>query len=289
MVVGGLRSVQSICQGLITPKEVETADTMQVEWIPASQGENVAVTVPTLNNLLVDLKRHFQEREGFCLATLNLDHVVKLRSDDAFRKAYAAHSHITADGNPIVWLCKLARRPVSLLSGADLIAPLAQLAGSMNVPVALLGSDEETLRTAAGKLEAQHEGLSVVACIAPPFGFDPESALAETYIAQLQEADVGLCFVALGAPKQEIFASHATEAASRIGFVSIGAGIDFIAGTQTRAPAFMRLIAAEWLWRLATNPKRFAGRYAACFLVLPSLLVSALKARRANGHGKAQS
>ena len=265
------------------------ADTMQVEWIPASQGENVTVNMPTLNDLLADIKRHFEKREGFCLATLNLDHVVKLRSNQAFRKAYAAHSHITADGNPIVWLSKLAGKPVSLVSGADLIAPLAQLAGSMKVPVALLGSDEETLRTAARKLEAQHEGLTVAICIAPPFGFDPTSELAETYVSKLQEADVGLCLVALGAPKQELFASHAMQAVNRIGFVSIGAGIDFIAGTQTRAPVFVRLIAAEWLWRLATNPKRFAGRYAACFLVLPSLFVSALKARRANNHGKAVS
>ncbi len=256
---------------------------MQIEWVPASKGQNVAVTVPTLDALLADMKVHFADQKGFSLATLNLDHVVKLRDDAAFRAAYVAHSHVTADGNPIVWLSKLARTPVSLLAGADLIAPLAQLAGSMDVPVGLLGSTEDTLQAAADALQARHPGLRVVTRIAPPMGFDPTGDLAESYIAQLEADGVGLCFLALGAPKQELFAAHAMTKTDSVGFVSIGAGLDFIAGTQVRAPRFVRLIAAEWLWRLLTNPRRLAARYAACFGVLPRLLVSALRARRANG------
>lgn len=254
---------------------------MQVEWVPASKGPNVTISVPTLDVLLTDITAHFDQKKGFSLATLNLDHVVKLRDDAAFRDAYLAHSHVTADGNPIVWLSKLARQPVSLLAGADLIAPLAQLAGSMDVPVALLGSTEDTLHATAKALEARHPGLKVVAKIAPPMGFDPTGDLANTYVAQLEQANVGLCFLALGAPKQELFAAHAASKTDSIGFVSIGAGLDFIAGTQTRAPAFMRAIAAEWLWRLMVNPKRLAARYASCFGVLPRLLRSALKARNA--------
>ncbi len=255
---------------------------MQVEWVPASKGPNVAITVPTLDALLTDIETHFSEKKGFSLATLNLDHVVKLRDDAAFRAAYLAHSHITADGNPIVWLSKLARQPVSLLAGADLITPLAALAAKMDVPVALLGSTEDTLQVTADALQARHPGLKVAAKIAPPMGFDPTGDLANSYIAQLEQVGVGLCFLALGAPKQELFAAHAGSQTDSIGFVSIGAGLDFIAGTQTRAPAFMRAIAAEWLWRLMVNPKRLAARYAACFGVLPRLLGSALKARGVN-------
>lgn len=259
---------------------------MQIEWMPVAtvKGKyatpSIAVTVPTLDALLADLKSYFEERKGFCLATLNLDHVVKLQQDAAFRAAYLAHSHVTADGNPLVWLSKIARRPVSLLAGADLIAPIAGLAATTNIKVALLGSTEETLRAAAKALEAHHQGLAVVKCIAPPMGFDPTSELADAYISELEAADIGLCFLALGAPKQEIFAAHAVSKVDSIGFVSIGAGLDFIAGTQKRAPKFIRFIAAEWLWRLLTNPKRLFVRYAQCFGVLPRLLLSAFKVRR---------
>jgi N-acetylglucosaminyldiphosphoundecaprenol N-acetyl-beta-D-mannosaminyltransferase len=258
---------------------------MQIDWIPDASAQTdgvrtkVAVTVPSMDNLLSDLKTHFEEQQGFGLATLNLDHVVKLRDDPAFRAAYLAHSHVTADGNPIVWLSRIAGAPVDLLPGADLIMPLCDLAAATNTRAALLGSTDETLTAAASALSDRHPGLEVALCISPPMGFDPSSALADTYISQLEEADVGLCFLALGAPKQELFAAHASSKVGSVGFVSIGAGLDFIAGTQRRAPKIIRLIAAEWLWRLVTNPKRLGMRYARCIAVVPQLFWSALKAR----------
>jgi exopolysaccharide biosynthesis WecB/TagA/CpsF family protein len=241
--------------------------------------KRVAVTVPSLDSLLSDLRRHFESQQGFALATLNLDHIVKLGDDPAFQAAYLAHSHVTADGNPIVWMSRIAGAPVDLLPGADLIAPLCDLAAATKVRVALLGSTEETLTAAARALMARHHGLEVVLCMSPPMGFDPSGSLADSYISQLADADIGLCFLALGAPKQELFAAHAVSKIDTVGFVSIGAGLDFIAGTQKRAPKFIRVIAAEWVWRLLTNPKRLGLRYARCIAVLPRLCWSAVRAR----------
>ena len=46
--------------------------------------------------------------------------------------------------------------------------------------------------------------------------------------------------------------------------ICIGASLDFLAGTQVRAPGFMRNNGLEWVWRLATNPRRLGRRYAEC-------------------------
>ena len=89
--------------------------------------------------------------------------------------------------------------------------------------------------------------------------------------------------MALGAPKQEIFASRAQKELPQMGFLSIGAGLDFISGHQKRAPRLVRRFALEWLWRLALSPKRLIGRYLGCFAVLPGLTWAALKARRGKG------
>ena len=53
-----------------------------------------------------------------------------------------------------------------------------------------------------------------------------------------------------------------------------------MSGAQVRAPAWVRAIAAEWLWRLAHEPRRLAGRYAACIAVLPGLTLRALATRK---------
>ena len=245
--------------------------------------DGITVTVPDRATLLDDLDDHFERGAGFCIATLNLDHVVKLARDPAFYAAYQAHSHVTADGNPIVWLSRLARQSVSLVPGSELVVPLAQLAGAKGVPVALFGASESTLKKVKLRLIEQIPELEVVYCHAPAMKFDPDGEAAEAAITALEASGARLCFVALGAPKQELFAARAQAALPQVGFVSVGAGLDFLAGEQVRAPAWARAIAVEWLWRLLNNPRRLAARYAACFAVLPELVARALRARLRGG------
>lgn len=243
----------------------------------------VTVTVPDQASLLEDLGRHLDEGRGFSVATLNLDHVVKLAQNPQFRDAYCAQTHVTADGNPIVWLSRLAGQEVTLVPGSALIDPLAALAAGRQVPVAFYGAQPEALEAAAAALSARHPGFDVVFHRAPAMGFDPQGPEALADIEAIGASGARLCLIALGAPKQEIFAARARATLPDMGFVSIGAGLDFIAGAQTRAPAWVQGLAAEWLWRLAGNPKRLAGRYAACLAVLPQMTWRALRIRRQGG------
>jgi len=240
----------------------------------------VTVTVPSRHALLEDLAARLAEGRGFSVATLNLDHAVKLRRDPAFAAAYARQSHVTADGNPVVWLSRLAGQGVELVPGSELIDPVAALAARAGAPVGLFGSRQEALEVAAAALAARHPGLAVAFTRAPPMGFDPEGPAAEAAIAAIGESGARVVFLALGAPKQEIFAARAAAALPGVGFLSIGAGLDFIAGTQHRAPGWVRALAAEWLWRMALSPRRLAGRYAACLGILPGLTLRALGSRR---------
>lgn len=238
------------------------------------------VDVPTADALLADLAARFDRGAGFAVATLNLDHIVKLRRDARFRQAYAAQTHVVADGNPIVWLSHLAgQQGVRLVPGSELVRPVVALASQKNVMVALFGSTETVLKEAAARLEADHPGLEVVACIAPPMGFDPDSPAADALIDQVAASGARLCLLALGAPKQEVLAARSYERRPEIGFLSIGAGLDFIVGHQTRAPLWVRRIAMEWLWRMLSNPKRLGKRYFDCGVILPGLALSALKKR----------
>lgn len=229
--------------------------------------------------------RNFAAREGFALATINLDHLVKMRSDAAFARAYGRQDMVVADGNPIVLLSRLAGRPVELLPGSDLIRPLCRMAGEAGVPVAMVGSDEATLQAAADRLEAETKGLRVVLRHAPPMGFDPDGAAAADILKRLEADGVGLCFLALGAPKQERLAARGRELAPHVGFASIGAGLDFISGRQARAPMWVRRLAMEWVWRALGDLRRLGPRYARCIAILPGLAVGALRLRMSkDGH-----
>lgn len=237
------------------------------------------VTIAKRDVLLFDLEGRVKANRGFGVVTKNLDHIVKLRRDPAFRLAYARQSHVVADGNPVVWLHRLAGRPVELITGSDLVDPLMQLAQRQKVPVAFFGSSPAALEEAARQLVARYPGLEIVACIAPAVGFDAAGAEAERAIAQIAASGARLCLTALSAPKQELFTARAMDRLPHCGFVGVGAGLDFIAGTQRRAPLWVRRLALEWLWRLAGDHRRLAGRYRECALILPELVVDALRER----------
>lgn len=229
--------------------------------------------------LLADLDGALARGQGFAVATLNLDHLVKMARDAGFADAYRAQTHVVADGNPVVWLRALMRRPVGLVPGSELIAPLAALAAARGVPVALYGSDQATLDLAAARLAADHQGLQVVARVAPAFGFDPMGDVAGADLSRLAGAGARLVFLALGAPKQEVLAARGRTLQPALGFVSIGAGLDFIAGRQVRAPRWVRRIAMEWAWRMVSHPRRLARRYWDCAMILPGLARAAWAAR----------
>ena len=239
----------------------------------------ITVNIPDKAKLLSTVATRLSEKHGFALATINLDHLVKLRSDPAFRAAYAAQDLVVADGNPIVWLSHIAQKPVSLVPGSDMVLPLARLAADTGVDVALVGSTEATLDAAAAFMKKHIPHLNITMRHAPPMGFNPESPEAATLLREIEARNVGLCFLALSAPKQEIFAARGRSLAPRVGFASIGAGLDFLSGDQVRAPIWVRSVAMEWLWRALSNPRRMIPRYAACLAILPAEMKSALSQR----------
>jgi N-acetylglucosaminyldiphosphoundecaprenol N-acetyl-beta-D-mannosaminyltransferase len=240
----------------------------------------IAVNMATWAGLRAEIRRRLRAGEGFALATLNLDHLVKLAASADFARAYAGQDLVVADGRPIVGLSRLAGRPVDLLPGSDLIVPLCKLAAAAAAPVALVGSTDPALRDAAKALAALVPDLDIALCIAPSGGFDPDGNEAGEILQRLRATGVRLCFLALGAPKQEMLALRGRELAPDVGFASIGAGLDFLGGHQRRAPLWMRRLALEWLWRALSSPIRLGPRYARGLAVLPRHLVQAWRLRR---------
>lgn len=241
--------------------------------------EVIRVNVPDRAALLALVRARLVAGSGFAVATLNLDHLVKLGRSEAFRRAYARQDFVVADGNPIVWLSRLAGHRTGLVPGSELVEPLCALAAELAVPVVFVGATEAALAGAKASLTARIAELSVVHRIAPRMGFDPEGAEATALLHGLAGIGPALCLVALGAPKQEILAARGRSLAPQVGFASVGAGLDFLAGTQGRAPKWVQALAMEWLWRALSAPRRLIPRYAACVAILPGQTLAALRQR----------
>ena len=207
--------------------------------------------------------------EGFMFAPLNLDLLVKLRHDAAFVDAMRKARFVIADGAPVAVLARRQNPRIERTTGADLVLPLVEACAARGLPIYLLGSTPEVLDTVSRRL-VEHCGgrLRIVGTGSPMLAADARGPAADAAIAAIKESGARLCFLAFGAPKQEILAARALDQGARTGFVCVGAGLDFIAGAQLRAPWLMRNFGMEWLWRLVTNPRRLARRYALCARLL---------------------
>lgn len=239
----------------------------------------IAITCRDRAALLAEVRRRLDGGRGFTLATLNVDHLEKLRRDAGFRAAYAAHDLVVADGNPIVWLSRVARRPVALVPGSELVEPLAQAAARAGAPVALIAGSAAAADGAAAHLQRVAPGLKVVLRAAPGFPFDPEGAEAADLAHAIRGSGARLCLLGVGAPRQERFAAFAARHLPEVGFASVGAGLDFVAGLQRRAPAAVRGAKMEWLWRALSSPRRLGPRYVKGAAILPGHLREAVRLR----------
>ena len=218
-----------------------------------------AVDLPGALDAINDLIR---AGAGGTVFTPNVDHIVVAEWDDRFRQAYQRVSLSLVDGTPVLWASRLLGRALpEKVSGSDLFLPLMQRAAERGWRVFLLGGAPGAAETAAERLKVQFPLLTIVGVDAPRV--DLNSALGDrlAVAARVAEAKPDLVLVAFGAPKQELFCDEAFEVLRPAVLVCVGAGIDFVAGVARRSPAWMSRWGLEWLFRLAQEPRRLAGRY----------------------------
>jgi len=248
---------------------------------PRLDGQFINVASPA--EAVAAVRERAAAGRGFTFFTLNLDHLVKLRDHPGFRAAYRAASFVSADGWPVALLARRNARsaregdlhapPVQVTTGADLVLPLCAAAAADGVPVYLFGATQESLAGAAAALRAAHPRLDIRGWHAPPYGFDPLSREADADADRIAASGARLVFLALGAPKQELFAARAAARHPGLGLVCIGAALDFLSGRQVRAPRLVRAARLEWLWRLVHAPRALGLRYARCAGLLFGLAV----------------
>jgi N-acetylglucosaminyldiphosphoundecaprenol N-acetyl-beta-D-mannosaminyltransferase len=79
-----------------------------------------------------------------------------------------------------------------------------------------------------------------------------------------------IVWLGLSTTKQEHLAVHLSPRFPKAPVVAIGAGFDFVAGLKPIAPRLMTSLSLEWLFRLATKPRRLFRRYAE---IVPRFLI----------------
>jgi len=229
--------------------------------LPRIKVGKLPVDVVDFDGALNAIDRLVSAGNGGTVFTPNVDHVVMAEHDPRFCTAYASAALSLVDGTPVLWAARLLRTPLpEKISGSDLVMPLLRRAAERGYRVYFLGGAPGVADQAKAKLEAELPGIRIVGTDASRIDVNALGERDEV-AERIRRAAPDLVLVALGAPKQEIWSHTRAESLKPAVLIGVGASLDFVAGTQKRAPRWMSKVGLEWLYRLAQEPRRLAARY----------------------------
>jgi N-acetylglucosaminyldiphosphoundecaprenol N-acetyl-beta-D-mannosaminyltransferase len=199
-------------------------------------------------------------RESRYVSICDAHSIVRATRDPAHARHLAGADMVTPDGWPVAWMLRRTASPTQpRVNGPDLMGHLLAEAEQRGLSVFFYGTTDATLDRLCQAVLARHPRLVIAGRHSPPFR--PLTAQEnEADIAMLNASGAHLVMTGLGCPKEDRW-MHDHRGRVHAVMLGIGAGIDFHAGTVSRAPAWMRDHGLEWLYRLAQEPRRLWRRY----------------------------
>jgi N-acetylglucosaminyldiphosphoundecaprenol N-acetyl-beta-D-mannosaminyltransferase len=200
-------------------------------------------------------------RESRYVCICNVHSVVTTTQDIEFKMAINNADMSTPDGAPIAWaLRRLGFHTQERINGPDLMWKYLALAENTPQKVFFFGSTEKTLRKLRAAIRKQFPGLQIAGTHSPPFR--PLLRQEDDEIVDMiNRSGANVVFVGLGCPKQEKWMAEHRGRVHAV-MIGVGAAFDYHSGAVKRAPLWWQRNGLEWLYRLASEPRRLFTRYA---------------------------
>jgi N-acetylglucosaminyldiphosphoundecaprenol N-acetyl-beta-D-mannosaminyltransferase len=226
----------------------------------------IAILGVPIDNLSMDETIEAMDRliesDGFHqVATANVDFLMKAIGDEELMEILHRCDLVLPDGMPLVWASRFMGTPLKeRVTGADLLPRLSELSQRRKRRMFLLGATEERSKAAAEWIEKNYPGAVLAGRYSPPFESLDDMDHGRI-LRMIEEAGVDMLVVAFGNPKQEKWiAMHRSRLQVPL-CIGVGASLDFLSGTQLRAPEWMQRSGLEWAHRFYKEPKRLGIRY----------------------------
>jgi N-acetylglucosaminyldiphosphoundecaprenol N-acetyl-beta-D-mannosaminyltransferase len=222
----------------------------------------------TMDETVAICSQLIRDRKSAYAITANVDFVAQAYTNPQLRSILQHADLAVCDGMPLVWLSRWFK-PVlpERVAGSDLVHRLFEQADHNQWRVFFLGSDDQTLSRAKSVLDQRYPRMIVADQFSPPYA-PVDHWPNDEILRRIRQAQPDILCVAVGCPKQEYWIRRYAQQAGVPLSIGIGASLDFIAGSQTRAPRWVQRIGMEWLWRMGTDPMRLTKRYAKDFWYL---------------------
>ena len=216
---------------------------------------NIPVHMVTMQSAL-DAVRGMLDRNGVDLVlAANPEKVIAARADPELLKALQSASRVIPDGIGVVVASRLLgeRGEIARVPGSELMPAICELAATEGHGIFLFGARPEVVADTAARLCNQYPGLVIAGT---QHGYVHEDDMPQV-VDRINASGARILFVGLGSPRQERWLLRHRARLSGIRLAQgVGGTFDAICGHPRRAPAMIRRLNLEWLYRLLSQPGR---------------------------------
>jgi N-acetylglucosaminyldiphosphoundecaprenol N-acetyl-beta-D-mannosaminyltransferase len=221
----------------------------------------VGISVLNLRTALDAIAAAVRDRRKGYICVTGVHGVMEAQVDAGFKKILNGAFLCTPDGMPMVWLGRWHQHgEMSRVYGPDLMLDVCAWSEKNSCRHFFYGGAEGVAEQLGEKLKARFPKLEVAGTYTPPFR--PLTAAEENELQQrVRTARADIVWVGLSTPKQEKFMVEYLPKLDATLLIGVGAAFDFHAGRTRQAPRWMQRSGLEWLFRLASEPRRLGKRY----------------------------
>ena len=183
---------------------------------------------------------------GGAISTVNPEILALSQKSEELREALSESLNIP-DGVGVTLALSLKGIKSERFPGVELGEALLDL---KPVRLAIIGGEGDAPRRAVRNLCKKHP-LATPSFTESGYGYSVEKIKR-----MIEKHSPDVVFVCLGSPKQELLIRELRKSAPRQLFVALGGSVDIYSGSKRRAPAILRRIGCEWLFRFISEPSR---------------------------------
>jgi len=251
-------------KGFVPMPEAAKAEMNVTALAPIARTNVLGVGVSAVNipRAVAEIERHIRgQRRGYVCVT-GAHGVMECQGDEALRRIHNAAAMVTPDGMPLVWLSRLhGAQGVTRVYGPDLMLAVCAASRAQGFRHFFFGGAEGIPERLSDRLRARFPGLEVVGTVSPPFRPLTEEE-DRVLVERINAARPDIVWVGLSTPKQERWMASHRDRLDAPMLIGVGAAFDFHAGVKKQAPVWIQHSGFEWLFRMLTEPRRLARRYA---------------------------
>jgi N-acetylglucosaminyldiphosphoundecaprenol N-acetyl-beta-D-mannosaminyltransferase len=222
----------------------------------------VQVSSISLEGLLEFICSSIQNRRRILLTYVNVYALNLAYETPWFRNFLNLADVVFCDGFGVKLGAKIVGRdPLQRYTPPDWLPGLCEICARDGFSIYLVGAQPGVAQRAVERFTAQFPGLQIVGADHGYFDKTPGSPENTLVLKKIQEAHPNILIVGFGMPAQERWIQENWDEIDANVIIPVGAAIDYLAGTVSRAPHWMTDHGLEWLGRLVIEPRRLWRRY----------------------------